>query len=488
MIIERGSEVEHPEFGIGTVQEVLGGKAVVKFFGEDIDVDIDELIPLAGNGPGVLDDQYRSGADKIALRRAYEAINLGVVPPDPSSLIEMTIAGDRIEGKVASWLSGARENGLCKVVFGDYGTGKSHYLRVVSCIARQMGWVTSLIEFDPKAADPAKPHLIYRALMSNLLFPERENGKVCLGFTGLIREIRENWDRVRDIPLFKKSPWFKNAIETLLYYPHSEDQDYLDACAWLAGDGVDLRVIRKMASGAGKKATTIPRMPKIKETADIYVYHLVVINDICRALGYKGLVIILDEAEHVRGYNVRRKERANNLFDLLARSAHRPLSTHDAPIPNDHGLVLPGFWNTGPHFALFVGLTEGDIFSDSALSLRDACVFLHEENDRIILHPPSPEEYKTWCQKFWKTFHNYYPDATALLASNRNREHLSTILLEEFESIPEGERLLRIWIKLASLVPSILLSRNAASIEELETFIRKSARESTGYVLPWESI
>ena len=44
-----------------------------------------------------------------------------------------------------------------------------------------------------------------------------------------------------------------------------------------------------------------------------------------RSLGYKGLALILDEAEHVRGYNVNRRERANNLFDLLSRAAHRPI-------------------------------------------------------------------------------------------------------------------------------------------------------------------
>jgi hypothetical protein len=51
----------------------------------------------------------------------------------------------------------------------------------------------------------------------------------------------------------------------------------------------------------------------------------VVVNEMCRALGYKGLLLVVDEAEHVRGYNVRRQERANNFFDLLARCAHRPL-------------------------------------------------------------------------------------------------------------------------------------------------------------------
>jgi hypothetical protein len=52
---------------------------------------------------------------------------------------------------------------------------------------------------------------------------------------------------------------------------------------------------------------------------------LVLLNEICRSLRYKGLALILDEAEHVRGYSVNRRERANNLFDLLVRAAHRPI-------------------------------------------------------------------------------------------------------------------------------------------------------------------
>jgi len=59
----------------------------------------------------------------------------------------------------------------------------------------------------------------------------------------------------------------------------------------------------------------VPRMPSTRETADIYVHHLVVVNTLCKLLGYKGLAIILDEAEHVRGFNVRRRERANNFLN-----------------------------------------------------------------------------------------------------------------------------------------------------------------------------
>ena len=118
-----------------------------------------------------------------------------------------------------------------------------------------------------------------------------------------------------------------------------------------------------------------------------------VINEWCRSLGYKGLLILLDEAEHVRGFNVARRERSTNLFDLLARCA-RPPSDHDeAPIGNSRGFRLPQYWKEGPHFALVVALTEGDTFSDSSLDLREACVFLRDESDFLRLEPPTRNEY-----------------------------------------------------------------------------------------------
>lgn len=486
--MEPGQQVEHKEFGPGKIIEVLGNVAIVSFFGEKIDVNVNELTIGNEFQPKVQLAREKKSIDQITFRRTYEAINLGVVPPDPSALIAMTIGGDQITSKVEAWLNDADKEGLCKVVFGNYGTGKSHFLRVVRSVALEAGWVVSSIEFDPKAADPAKPHLVYRELMSNLYFSKREDGTNTEGFIGLIKEIRRNWDRVRNLKYFKRSPWFKNVLEVLLYYPHSEDQDYIEGCSWLSGQPIDLRVIRRLAKYQGFKATTIPRMPKIKETAEIYVFHLVVVNEICKALGYKGLLIILDEAEHVRGYNVRRKERANNFFYLLSRSAHLPLTDGDKPISNDFDFILPEYWSTGPHFSLFVGLTEGDIFSDPTLTLRDACVFLHSDDDRLNLHAPSPKDYEMWCVRFFNEFHQNHPESTQIISKHESRKEIASVLRKEFEKLHEHDRLLRIWVKLASLVPSILLARNARSKEELIQTIQKSAKKATGYVLPWENI
>ena len=45
---------------------------------------------------------------------------------------------------------------------------------------------------------------------------------------------------------------------------------------------------------------------------------------------------------------------------------------------------------------------------------------------------------------------------------------------------------LRIWIKLAGLIPCMILSQNATTLDELISVISSVASEVTGSTLPWE--
>jgi hypothetical protein len=489
MSLNVGTLVEHIDFGPGKVAEIFGSMAIVDFYGEKIDCNINALTIKEESGPRVIDSMRSVSKDKVAFRKAFEAVNLGVVPPESSSLIEMSIGGDQISSVVRTDLENQPHTGLCKIVFGNYGTGKSHYLHLASVVAKYTGWVVSYLEFDPKAVDPAKPHLVYREIMSQLKFPDREDGSVSKGVHDFIREIRNKWEKVRDLPMLKKSPWFRYGLETLMFYPHNDDPDYISGCDWLAGKSVYITgpgSIRALAKSTNINPRVIPNMPKIRETGEIYVFHLVVVNEICRALGYKGLLIILDEAEHVRGYNVRRKEKANNFFDLLARAAHLPLQEGD-PVLNDHGYDLPNYWDTGPHFGLYIGLTEGEIFEDDSLSLRDACVFLHDQDDRVVLSKPSAEEYREWLLNLFTEFYTHYPEKSELLEKKSDRQDIAEALAEEFEATSPNECVLRTWVKLGCLAPSIILSGNANSVEEIINHLKTAAAELTGSeLLPWE--
>lgn len=482
-----GDPVRHQDYGPGRIRQVLGGVAVVDFFGEEIEVPTSELTADEVAPPKVANQvDGRRHHEHVLFRQSYEAINLGVVPPHPDELINLSIDGPQIAERIHQWLKAGHSQGINKVVFGDYGAGKSHYLRLIRATALKAGWVVSYVEFDPKEADPAKPFLVYRALMANLHFPPRVDGSRSLNFYDLIREIRKQWTEVSSGKYYKASPWFRAVLPLLRHFPHASTQDYLGACNWLAGCPFDARVLRTMAREAGW-AERAPTMPRSLETAEIYVFHLVLLNEICCAVGYEGLLLIVDEAEHVRGFTPPRRHRANNFFDLLARCAHKPHQGLPPPLRNEHGHALPAYWKEGPHFGLVVGLTEGDTFSDPSLSLREACVFLHEEADIVRLRKPTPAEYQRWCRDLFSRFHEYEPLGTELLSLAADRDRLAEVLTEEYKRDGVNQSTLRIWVKLAALVPSIVLARNADTVDQLETIVRKAAQEACGRMLPWEA-
>lgn len=484
MSIRVGTRVDHPDHGRGVVKEVLGGHGIVEFYGERVHIELGELSSLDQDEPAPVRSDTSLDIGRILFRRALEAINLGVVPPHPDQLLTLAINGSHRVKQLGGWLRDFKEKGLCKVFFGDYGSGKSHQLRTLEALARKHGWVVSYVEFDPKEADPAKPHLVYRAITSGLRFPPRDDGSTIVGFEGFIKEVRDHWSKTSLGKNFRASPWFWNAFSLLRNFPHSDDWEYRKVCAWLGGQPIPLSDVKRLASRTGRRTEMPQRMPRTLETSDIYVSHLVVINELCQQLGYKGLLLILDEAEHVRGYNTKRKERANNLFDLLSRCAHPPVAGDPPPVQNDHAFVLPPFWTTGPHFALAVGLTEGDTFSDPDISLREACAFLHSEDDAEFLKPPEPAHYREWLGKFFDLVHKHFGSAE-LLANPDNRRVLADALTREFSSVEPRERVMRLWVKLGCLVPCIILSGAAQDIEDVRSLIAKAAREVAGRVLPW---
>ena len=485
MSIVPGAEVRHPDYGLGRVIEVLGQQALVEFFGDRLTVEARTLEVEEASDP-VPVPEPRARVDRVLFRRAYEAVNLGVVPPHPDQLLALSIGGDLIARRTDDWLDAAPESGLCKVIFGDYGLGKSHHLRMIEACALRRGWVVSFLELDPKQVDPAKPHLLYRALTAALRFPTRGDGARVTGFVDLVGEVRQYWQNVAPGRHFRGSEWFEPTMTVLRAHPHVDRQNYREGVDWLSGQISQHAAISRLAKGMGARVRVPRAMPKIRETADIYVQHLVVINEWCRALGYKGLLILLDEAEHVRGFSVRRRDRATNLFDLLARSARPPSDDDDGPVGNDHGFWLPKYWSEGPHFALVVALTEGDIFSDSSLDLREACVFLRDEADFLRLEPPSKDEYYRWCLGFLEEFERHYPGEASILRGGPGSHRFAEILSDEFERQPCAEQTVRLWTKMASFVVSLLLSRAVRTGDELEGHLRLVARMAAGEIMPWE--
>ena len=486
-MITPGTQVEHAEFGVGNIVHVLGNTATVDFFGENLDVDVGELIIHADSNPPA--DAPTSGqvTTDLDFRQSFEAVNLGVVPADPEQIIRLTIGGEKISNKVRTVLGNAQACGACRVFMGYYGSGKSHHLRLVKAIALREGWVTASLELDPKAADPAKPSSVYQELLVGLEFPMRDDGMRSKDFFDFIKEIRDNWPKVRSLKYFRHSPWFSKGMEALLYLSHRrDDPDYVSAVNWLAGQVRQIKAIRSVSWRAGYREK-IPTLPQTKDTGLIYAFQLVVIHEVLQALGYRGLAIIIDEAEHVRTYSVNRYIRANNFLDVLTRCSHPPRNDLRDPDCDYDLSEFPPFWREGPHFGLFVGLTEGEDTQDRQRKAGEMSVLIHSPEDVVHLKPPSADEYEAWTAAFLAESGSRLGPKVAVLAENALRARIVSALREHFEQTPDSEKLLRNWTKMAGLPAAVLLSQpTAIEGDELVTIVEEAACRVAGEELPWD--
>lgn len=485
-MIGASTQVEHAEFGMGKVLSVLGDVATVDFFGEAIDVELGELMARDERPNGRMPVAGPQATNDIVFRKAFEAVNLGVVPGEPEQLVNLTIGGKAASTEISSLLARAATDGLCRIFMGYYGSGKSHHLHLVKAVALSQGWVTATIELDPKAADPAKPSTVYQALMSGLEFPVRADGTRSVDFTDFVKEMRDNWDKVRSLPYFQRSPWFSLGVEALLYLPHRRDDiGYLTAVSWLQGQVKQISTIRSLSWRAGQRSQ-IPSMPQTKDNGLIYAFHLVVLNEVLKALGYNGLALIIDEAEHVRTYSFNRYVRANNFFDIIARCAHKPVAKLRKP-DCDFDIALPTFWKEGPHFALFVGLTEGEDTHDLKRKTGEMSVLIHDQSDVIHLTAPDAAAYEQWCERFLGQAGRQLGPRVTILSHPRLRARIASTLRRHFEETPESERVLRNWTKMAGFAPALLMSRqkplNGDGLVEL---ISEAARQVSGEIMPWD--
>ena len=485
-MIEKGIQVEHLEFGVGRVVSIFGDIATVNFFGDELDVEIEELQPRLQSTSEALPPQGAQTVTDLAFRKVFEAVNLGVVPADPQRLVDLTIGGEEVADEVAYLLHDAHFTGIGRIYLGYYGSGKSHHLSVVRSVALREGWVTASLELDPKAADPAKPATVYQALTSGLEFPLRADGTRSYDFFDLVKEIRDNWSGVSTLPYMKRSPWFSQGLRALLYLTHRrDDAEYVSAVNWLAGQMKQIRTIRSLSWRAGFR-DKIPTMPQNKNTGIIYAYNLVVLHEIVKALGYKGLAIIIDEAEHVRTYSVNRYVRANNFLDVLARCAHLPRDDLNNPEDDYEHFNLPPFWREGPHFALFVGLTEGSDTHDPRRKAGEMRALIHDDDDVVRLSPPSAAAYESWTLGFLAGCADRLGSKMRLLSDEMLVARIARTLRHNFEQVPTDEVVLRNWTKLAGFAPAVLLSHERAfGADELVGLVDSAARQVAGDMHSW---
>jgi hypothetical protein len=204
----------------------------------------------------------------INRRKAIEAFKLGIVPPIVKDFI---FGRDSEIAEIKQWLSQDNENTI--LLYGNYGTGKSHMIQYIKNIGVDMGYVVSNCVLDPTETPLCKPKSVYRSIVMNITYS---------------KENKSFRDLIREIVSYGESNFDNYFIDMIFHSPLTSETFW----RWIEGDDIS-----KTFSG-------YPTLSPWTTSANIYCNLLSAYGYFIRKkLGLKGLLLLFDEAESINiGY------------------------------------------------------------------------------------------------------------------------------------------------------------------------------------------
>jgi len=207
-----------------------------------------------------------------------------------------------------------------KLVTGNYGGGKTHFLYNVRNLAFRHGYCVAYVSLNPTECPFDKLELVYKGIAASLIAPRSVDAPVAVwdkGIESVVRRWHEDQRRAHDradslnryletLPT-TESTSFSNAVRGAFASLLAEDGDgFGDVVQWLKGEEVSKEVrVRHRISERIDKATAF----RVLRSLIQWVH----------AIGYTGLILLFDEAE--RGMSIsssRDKRRAlDNLRQLV---------------------------------------------------------------------------------------------------------------------------------------------------------------------------
>ncbi len=333
--VRLGSRVIHPRFGEGTVVAlVVGYKAKVRFdarptlprtfLQRDLKPTDRAELALSAEAAGapaahlpkvanLIRERITtaSSEERSDARQAMEAIPLGVVPSRCAR--DYTVARDAALASFDALLESRR--GM-RVLWGDYGAGKTHLLDVIETTALERQFVTSRIALGPDEAPPSQPQRLFRALVTLLRLPDGAG----VGLLALLERLVESADH--HTPDGKR---FSRFFSPYLWAQHRHDEGAAALMSdYLLGEPTDPYLLER---GLRRVRWPGPKplvLSDFRTYGRVYLHLFGVLAAWCKDAGYRGLLLLLDEVEYVEGQGTAEAERAQDVLDHFAASTIEP--------------------------------------------------------------------------------------------------------------------------------------------------------------------
>lgn len=215
-----------------------------------------------------------------------------------------------------------------KMVIGNYGLGKTHFLYSVREIAWKYNYLTSYIALSPTHTPFHRLDEVYKEIVANLMFAQEPNvllsGRIDKGIQSIIKK----WYKDKYIEISKgalsqedikkelrsyclsisgyESISFQNAIrEGFISLVEYRDEDFELILQWLRGENPPKQLLKKFRI-----------FDNIDKTTAFKVIRSLVqwVQD----MNYTGIVVLMDEAEQNSSLSSKQKDTLlNNLRELI---------------------------------------------------------------------------------------------------------------------------------------------------------------------------
>ena len=261
----------------------------------------------------------------LRRRAVLDALRRGTVPAH--ALDVLAVGLDHFAGAVDEELDLVADGGGCfKAIRGEYGTGKTFFVRWLQERARQRGFATAEVQISETETPLHRLETVYRRAMERLATEDTPDGAL----TGVV----EQWffaleDDVIGDGTPEHHPEFANAVEARLESRLGEvstvaPQFAAVLRAWRRatreGDAATAQGLLAWLAGQPNVAASVKRSAGVKGDMDHFgaMGFLRGVLRLLRGAGHPGLVLVLDEVEtlqRVRG-DVREKS-LNALRQLI---------------------------------------------------------------------------------------------------------------------------------------------------------------------------
>jgi len=275
-----------------------------------------------------------NGLDPKIARRIIDTVGANGIPPEYG--FQFFTAGldpylSVIEDEYLSTFI-TQGGSAFKMVVGEYGGGKTHFLYCVRDLAWKNNFVVSYVSLSPGESPFHRLESVYRAIVKGIaapLTPDEllsgyERGIVSflrswfstkyqeVSDKGLSRdELREallnQVESIQGIESISFAKAVKSAFRARL---NKQEEEFVNICQWLSGEGYDRRTHGRY--GILQRIDRTTAFPMIRSLVQWI-----------REIGYSGLVILLDEAERLSSLSTKQSEQhLNNLREVIDECGH----------------------------------------------------------------------------------------------------------------------------------------------------------------------